>query len=154
MAGSTFQPPIHLDTTQGAPQQTAFINQNFQTIASTLETNSFRIVDRGTVGVAGNASTTTWSTIPHNLGFVPVPFVFLNDITRTIGSTVVTTDANIPFPTWTSLTPDNVNHVINFGTYLDCVVDETNLYIFIFNSTSSTVGPLQISYYLCQQPTN
>lgn len=43
MAGSSFQPPINLDPTQEPTQQIAFINQNFQNLASSL--NPFQISD-------------------------------------------------------------------------------------------------------------
>ena len=36
MAGSSFQPPIHLDPNQEPGQQMAFINQNFQAVANSL----------------------------------------------------------------------------------------------------------------------
>lgn len=36
MSGSSFQPPINLDPNQDPSQQTAFINQNFQQLANSL----------------------------------------------------------------------------------------------------------------------
>lgn len=86
---STFQPPIHLDPTQDAAQQTAFINQNFQSLAATLETNSFRIVGEGlaslsvsslslsSVGAIGTSVSTT--IITHGLPFVPLAMVAVSD---------------------------------------------------------------------------
>lgn len=160
-SGSTFQPPIHLDPSQNPSQQTAFINQNFQTIASILETNSFRIVKRGNTAISSTGSTINWVTVPHNLGFAPVPFVFLNDISRTAGTTVITGSGNIAFPTWSSLTLDTIKSsatnsgnalpIVAFQTFFDAVADETNLYIFLYNATGSSISAFNVGYYLIQQ---
>lgn len=142
MPGSTFQPPIHLDPNQDNSQQTAFINQNFQSLASALETNSFRIVVSGTVSVQASGNTNNTTTIPHNLGFTPIPFCFLSASNNTVF---------YPLPQWTSLTRDDVNHVINFATWIDCNVDSNNLNIEFFNSLNTTNGPFNVQYYLLQQ---
>lgn len=163
MAGSTFQPPIHLDPSQDNNQQTSFINQNFQTIASTLETNSFRIVTQGITSLTTSGAGTSIKTIPHNLGFSPIPFVYLTGQTRTSGSLTIT-NANIPFPTWGfNFTSDTIlatatssgiaRPLAGFQAYFDCVADTTNLYVFLINSTASS-GTFNIQYYLVQQPSS
>lgn len=158
MSGSTFQPPIHLDPTQNAGQQTAFINQNFQQIASTLETNSFRIVDRGVVSVSSDGSTANWTTYAHNLGFVPIPFAYLTRVTLS----GITTNGNIPLPTFTSLNIDTLKSTaLNggvarpidiFGTWMEAVADDTNLYVILYNATGSSISALDVQFYLVQQP--
>lgn len=153
MSGSTFQPPIHLDPTQGSDQQTAFINQNFQAIASTLETNSFRIVQQALVSLSNSGNTTSVLKIPHNLGFAPVPFVYLANQTRTLG-TLTITNANIPLPTYgLALNSDTTNHIVSFEVYMDCIADAQNLYIFMTNSTATATN-FSFQYYLVQQPSS
>lgn len=158
MSGSTFQPPIHLDPTQDADQQTAFINQNFQTIASTLETNSIRIVSRGTTSIGSSGASSNWNTIPHNLGFAPVVFAYLAGVTLS----GITTNANIPLPTWTSATIDTIKATalnggvaipsVIFSTWMEAVADTTNLYVILYNATGASISNLTVQYYLGQQP--
>ena len=158
MGASTFQPPIHLDPTQDQGQQTAFINQNFQAIAATLETNSFRIVDDGVVAVSSNGATASWSTYAHNLGFAPIPFAYLTNVNLS----GITSAGNIPLPTFTNLNIDTLKSTaLNggvacpidiFGTWMEAVADETNLYVVLYNATGSAIGPLDVQFYLVQQP--
>lgn len=68
---STFQPPIVISAEQDPAQQAAFINQNFQSLASGLETNSFRIVSQGVVTIPASGAATAQIAVTHNLGFVP-----------------------------------------------------------------------------------
>lgn len=163
MAASTFQPPIHLDPNQDPSQQSAFINENFQTITSTLETNSFRIVQEAQVSSSNSGNTISVKTIPHNLGFAPIPFVYLTGQTRTLGSLVIT-NANIPLPTWgltlfldtvlaTATQSGTARPFTPFQIYFDCVADATNLYIFIFNASATPVN-YNFQYYLVQQPSS
>lgn len=84
MSGTTFQPPINIDPTQDPSQQVAFINQNFQSLANALQSNSFRIIDRGQAVIGQSSHTggsittistlapfsTTYSFFPIVLGFV------------------------------------------------------------------------------------
>lgn len=136
MAGSTFQPPIHLDPNQDPAQQVAFINQNFQSLASTLETNSFRVVDtiNGTfpaVTVAGNtggwALANNINTIPHNLGITPLPFGTFFDGTTYIQLPDTKLNGNSTTPYWEQwrVRVDGTN------VYLDH-------YITIFNQPTGT----------------
>jgi hypothetical protein len=84
MSGTTFQPPINIDPSQDAAQQVAFINQNFQSIASALQSNSFRILEQGEATIyqsshnGGSVTTirtfvdfsTTYETNPIVLAFI------------------------------------------------------------------------------------
>lgn len=84
---STFQPPINLNPDQDSSQQTAFINQNFQSLASALETNSFRVVKQGSISIDGGTAHSTTGNFafvqsasipqPHGLDFVPVVIGYL-----------------------------------------------------------------------------
>lgn len=149
MSGSTFQPPIHLDPTQDSDQQTAFINQNFQTLASALETNSFRIVDNDSTVLPASAAPISLTTVAHNLGFAPTPFAFLNNQSFSIGPTLISSNANIPLPTETSTLVDGTG--VHFLTYIRIFSDDTNLYFVFYNSTGGSLGPFNVSYYLTQQ---
>lgn len=139
---STFQPPIHLDPNQDSGQQTAFINQNFQTLAAALESNSFRIVLPGLTSIQATGNTTVIYTIPHNLGYIPIPFCFLSASDNGI---------YYPLPMWTSLSRDDINHQVKFQTWIDANTDIENLYIEFFNSLAATQGPFNVQYYLLQQ---
>lgn len=89
MAGSTFQPPIHLDPSQDDSQRVAFINNNFQSLASALETNSFRVVISGTITINQVTITATAGTygsvnvsvasFTHNLGYRPAFIAFFEN---------------------------------------------------------------------------
>jgi len=100
MSGSTFQPPIHLDPTQDNSQQVAFINQNFQTLASALETNSFRIIDDPIISLTtlnfsktgpGIFLQTALTTFSHGLSFTPqiIPYVQNGTLDRPLPARVI-----------------------------------------------------------------
>lgn len=160
MPGSTFQPPIHLDPTQDAPQQTSFINQNFQALSSVLESNSFRIVNQNQTSIGSTGAPTTWNTIPHNLGFAPIVFAYLTNVNLS----GIATAANIPLPTWTGAAIDtikstatnsgNAQPIFIFSSWIEAVADATNLYVILYNATGATINPLTVQYYLVQQPSN
>lgn len=141
MTGSTFQPPTHLDPNQDSSQQVAFINQNFQSLAATLETNSFRIVNKDTVGVPIVNGTIQQTTITHNLGYIPVILAFL----------ALGTNNWAPLP-YTPFASGATNI-------------SSNLSIAIFNITSTTFqiwtmagnpgnNTFNITYYILQETVN
>lgn len=161
MSTSTFQTPIVIDPNQNSTDQVSFINQNFQNLASTLETNSFRIVDQGIASITTSGLPINFLTIPHNLGFAPVPFAYLNDVAITSGSTTITTDGNMPLPTWTSLTIDTIKAtatnsgqalpIVSFEQYIQAVADTKNLYIILLDATATSGENYSVQYYLTQQ---
>lgn len=146
--GNTFNPPIQLDPSMDKGHELAFINQNFQTLSTELESNSFRTVLGGTATISTPANSSVTYSIAHNLGFIPIPFCFLSANNNT---------QYIPLPAWTSLTRDDTTVIsgtagqIVFRTWINCYCDNTNLYIQHFNSKSSTDGPFDIKYYLLQR---
>lgn len=158
---STFQTPITIDPTQSPIDQVSFINQNFQDLASTLETNSFRIVDQGTTSVTTSGNPINWVTVPHNLGFAPVPFAYLQDVSITSGGTTITSDGNIPLPTWTNLNIDTIKGsatnsgsplpIVAFSQYIQAIADTKNLYILLLDATGSSGDNFAVVYYLTQQ---
>lgn len=161
MDSSTFQPPIHLDPSQEDTQQLAFINQNFQAIASTLETNSFRIVKSDTATIASTGATVSYTTVPHNLGYAPVPFAFLLNQTVSTGTSIISTDANIPLPTFTNATIDTIKGtatnsgnpipIFAFSGYLEVFCDDMNFYVLLYNATGGSIPTHTIGYYLVQK---
>lgn len=136
-------PPIQLDPSMEIGHQLAFTNQNLNNIASVIGQNSFVILQSGIVSVTAAANVTNTTTVAHNLGLIPIPLAFLSNGIQ-----------YYPLPTWTNLSRDDVNHVINFRTWLDAYCDSTNLSIQFFNSTAATTGPYDIKYYLLQQTAN
>lgn len=138
MDGSTFQPPIHLDPNQDPSQQAAFINQNFQNLAATLESNSFRVVstiNSEFILPAVPGVTNGWSygnqtvTIPHGLNITPLPFGAFFD-----GST------------YTQLPDTKLNFVSPSSPYWEqwrVRVDATNVYLdtFVTAFNLTVTGP-------------
>ena len=106
--------------------------------------NVFKIVSTATVSITASATSNNVTTISHGLSYVPIIVAFLN--AGLAGGAVRT-----PLPTWTTLNRDDINHVVNFRTWINAEVDATNVYIDFINSTASTVGPLSITYYLLQE---
>lgn len=139
---ATFQPPINIDPTQDASIQASFINQNFQSIASALETSSFRIVQTGVVKgptISPGASPTT-TQVAHNLGVVPAALVYLGS----------PGEENQALPVVQLLSGNVTNISINY--YITYAVDASNLYIFQYTSNSAgTLGPFPYTYFLLQQ---
>lgn len=116
--------------------------------------DTFEIWQIGTTTISPDASPISWITIPHNLGFAPIPFTFLNDITHTIGSTTLTTDGIATLPTYTGLTIDTTNHQVKFSTWLEAIADDKNIYFIFSNSTGSPVGTLPLKYLLLREKAN
>lgn len=150
---STFQPPIHLDPTQDAAQQTAFINQNFQTLASALETNSFRIVKVGTISVVQGSVTGSagiyeslfgQTIVAHNLPFTPIVQAYLN-----FGGSYIQTP-------YTAV--NNISSSSTAWTTYYISTDATNIYFqyqgAIFGGGTIAGATFTANYYLLQQPAN
>lgn len=163
MSGPTFQPPIHLDPNQDPAQQTAFINQNFLSLANALESNSFRIVSSGETSLASanfiTASNSYGSgtgfafpvtqTIPHKLNYIPFPLAVVDN-----GNNY------IPLP-YTFNGGNGTNYYVQFT--VKAQTDINNLYIAIdafgYNSPAFGGGgipspSLSIKYFLLQQSAN
>lgn len=129
----------------------AFINQNFNNIASVIGQNSFVIVQVGTintpaysVALVANQYTTAHasSVVAHNLGYVPVILAFIS-----IGGYYI----QVPY---TSI--GGVGTTANW-TVITASVDSTNVVIDVnamqFNG-SVTGSIYSIKYYLLQQTAN
>lgn len=143
MSGPSFQPPVHLDPTQDPAQQTAFINQNFQTLATALETNGFRIVlGPLTVPIPSSATATSQVTVTHNLQFVPTCVCAIDLFGD--GTDVV------PMPLIT------VNSATGAVTFVAQVVQltSTTVQFRVVNVGSTVAAGSNITYYLLQQPAN
>lgn len=138
-------PPIQLDPSMDTGHQLAFINQNFNNIANVIQQNSFVILKSGTFSILAPANNNNTTTVPHNLGFLPIPLCFLSTANNTV---------YYPLPQWTSASRDDVNSVVKFSTWIDCNVDSTNLYIDFINALPGANGPFTIKYFLLQQTAN
>lgn len=164
MAGSTFQPPIHLDPNQDPGQQTAFINQNFQSLAAALETNSFRIVSEGTLTIPSYSPTffvfktytnqSFSTTVTHNLGFVPAVLAYVTDNAGTLYELMPYVNVNA----------GGGNSVSGGGLSIvnaDVVVTSTSIYATSsmtcygdYNFSGIVQSATTIKYYLLQQTGN
>lgn len=148
---STFQPPINLDPNQDSAQQIAFINQNFQNLASTLESNSFRIVQNTTHNTNAftiSASSNTYfsdsnvTTIPHGLNFAPLAFG-----AEQLGSGFFMSPS-------TQVSTSNTGFTV---TTINLSTDTTNIYITVLvygftpiTLTNSPVSSVPVTYILVQ----
>jgi hypothetical protein len=92
--------------------------------------DKFEIVKESTASVSGS-SNINWTIYPHNLGYKPQIIAFMNDVSIASASL---THIDIPLPTWGDLT---VASEVNFQTWIQAMVDSTNVYFFLYNATGS-----------------
>lgn len=83
--------------------------------------------------------------VPHTLGFAPIPFAFLTNVTDG------TISGNFPFPVDVSLTVDSTNGVVNSAAKLRVSADAKNVYFECMNATGSDLGTFNVRYYLLQE---
>lgn len=107
--------------------------------------NVFKIVASVTLSITGLATSNNSVTYAHGLGYKPAIVAYLN--AGAFGG-------QTPLPTWTSLTRDDINHVVVFRTWVNAEVDSTNVYIELYNSTAGIVGPFNVVVYLLQETAN
>lgn len=106
--------------------------------------NQLKVVATGTNAASGagmTAGVIKTLTIPHNLGFTPIPLVFFAD-----GSLYRS------LPTWLSSGASGGN--VAFQLWADCVTDSTNLYIELISGTTTTWGDYNFKWYLLQETAN
>ncbi len=108
--------------------------------------NNLKVVVTDSVLVTAGATPTNWATVPHNLGFAPIPLAFLNNVNLS----GIAVGANIPLPTYTNLAVDTVGQQVIMRTWLHALADEKNLYIVAFNSTGASFN-INVKYYLLQE---
>ncbi len=92
-------------------------------------------------------------TIPHNLGYKPQAFAYLNGVNVSANGQTFT-EVDTPLPTYTSAGADGAGHIL-FQDWLDYFVDDINLYIH-WNSGIFTGAnrDFQITYYLTRNKSN
>jgi hypothetical protein len=110
--------------------------------------DQFEIVKEGTASVTLAASSFTKVTIAHNLGFAPYMLAAFDHVSI---SGLSISDGDLPLPTWSDITLDLVNHVIQYGTWIQAMADPTNGYIIGSNALASIKGPYTIKYYLIRK---
>lgn len=150
-------PPIQLDPSIDRGHELAFINQNFNNIASVIGQNSFVIVLSGTTTLTVPnpvpASTTYTTTIAHNLGIVPASICFVN-LPSSIAITLP--GQNTPLPYYNVANGGGTTTTTAFMILTR--VDSTNLYIDWKSNyavaLSDVNGIYTYKYYLLQQTTN
>lgn len=84
------------------------------------------------------ADDSSFTTIPHNLGFVPIALVYLTDEDETLFD---------PLPVALATNIDTTNNVVNSQVTLFYAVDSTNLYINC-NNALPTTPEVFFRYYL------
>lgn len=105
--------------------------------------NVFKIVQILTSSITAPANVNNITTIPHGLTYTPAVIGFLE--------AGIASNTRTPLPTWTGLSRDDTNHVINFRTWINLEANQTNVYINFFNSTAASIGPLNVTIYLLQE---
>lgn len=111
--------------------------------------NILKVVKTGVNHVTSNGAPTNWVTIPHGLGYAPVPLVFLNDVNLS----PIASHANIPLPTYSTITVDTGTQQVKFQTWLHAIADADNLYVVLFNSLG-TAQNINFKYFLLQETAN
>lgn len=101
---------------------------------------SFEIIQSGNVGYSYSGGTNSTITVPHNLNYAPLPFVFLTDADRSVFT---------PLPAWLSLTVGASS--INFGVFAQASVDSNNLYIRTDYTSGSFGSGMYMKYYLLRE---
>ena len=119
-------------------------------VISTLNNFNKDIVKSDIITFTSDGSGTTVLNVPHNLGYKPRAFAFLNDVNITAGGFVYT-GVDLGLPTWISA--GGSGGVVQFYIYLDYFVDATNLYIHCINAAGSAFS-LPIKYFLTREATN
>lgn len=149
-------PPIQLDPTMDTGHQLAFINQNFLSISNFLKTNSFKIVQEGTIlspaQSISDPGAGTWGTAA--LGTTVLAHG-LNSIPGLLGYLAQPGTPYIPMPYTSTVFSGTAGR---FWT-LSLQVDATNLYfsseVTVFHqSFAITTGEFTAKYYLLQETAN
>lgn len=149
-------PPIQLDPTMDQGHQLAFINQNFLSISNFLKTNSFKIIQEGTIlspaqsiadPGAGTWGTATLATTvqAHGLSFTPALLCYLSPPAQPY----------IPLPYTNATFSGSAGRIWT----LSVQVDSTSLYFssevtVLHQNFSLSAGQYSAKYYLLQETAN
>lgn len=148
-------PPIQLSPDMDEGHKTTFINQNFQSIADFLKSNSFKILTTGAItsnnltftpgGAGYSTSNAVTAPVAHGLNFIPTVLGVLNNSSSFI---------MMPFS----------NYILTgvgavwFTVYLDA--DATNINMKLngicnaFGAGSIATGIYTAKYYILQETAN
>lgn len=113
--------------------------------------NLFKIVQSGTTTISASSSAISYQTITHNLGYAPTVIANVNDITFSISGTPITTNGNVPLPAHLQTNVDTVNNRIDTKVMVFAIPDVDEVFFILLNSTTLTVGPYDIKYYLLRE---
>lgn len=116
--------------------------------------DKLKIIKVGTSTITSSGNTIDWQTIPHGLGFKPIPMAFIDNANVSFGPTPVIVNGALPLPTWTNATIDTGTQQVIFRTYLQIATDATNVTIMLFNSTGATDITTAVKYYLLREASN
>lgn len=104
----------------------------------------FEIVKSAKSTIASFSSPATHTeTIAHNLGYVPVPFVYIDDGSKVFAlPTIIGYNLGTPTANFVGVT-----------SFMYFAADATNLYIYYAEAASGTSLSYPFKYYLCRQKT-
>lgn len=126
----------------GKEDQTTAMNE----IIDKLNTWNGVIVKQGTKTINIDATNQQSFLVPHNLGYAPVPFAFLNGVGI---SSLGLTNLNVPLPTFLGASTNGlVAGAVVHTSEISCNTDNNNLYFVVLNGTGSSLGNFTLSYYL------
>jgi hypothetical protein len=114
------------------------------------------ILQSGQAGVTISSNPTNICTVPHNLGFVPVPLAFLNNVSLNYGNGQSILNTNIPLPASLGTSAGGtLTGVVTNSIYMFCLADSKNFYVITLNATGAAIsGVFEVTYELLQQTAN
>ncbi len=130
----------------GMQQQIAAIND----IIATLNNVNKDIVASDIASIVSDGSAQTVIAFPHNLGYKPRAFAYLNDVNINIGGTPYL-DIDLTLPTYVSSAISG--GVVQFLIYIDYFVDNENIYFHVINGAGSAFT-LTAKYFLTREASN
>lgn len=118
-------------------------------LQSVPDFNQLVIVKTATIEIAANATAgvAITTTIPHNLGYIPITLAYVD---VAIGATQGTVWSALP-----TATAGSLQSPVNFGfnNWIFSYADETNFYIVFISGITGNWGTYNYKYYLLQQKT-
>lgn len=144
LAGTQLPP---LPPNASKDQQTTVLNE----IINLLNNFSRDIVGTGVTSLGLSSESAKVVTVPHNLGYVPQAFVYIENTTNSAEG-ITYPGVNVPLPCSLDNGSDGSGHFL-FVDWLDYFVDATNLYIrFQSGNIVTTVSPFVLKYFFTRNP--
>lgn len=107
--------------------------------------NILKIVKADYILASFAGASYSYSTVPHNLGYIPLVQAYV------YGSLSISGAAFFPLPYAVVSSLDLVNQVVQYNVQVDVFADSQNLYVEGLNATPTATGSYYIRYYLFQE---